>query len=65
MKSDRLGDRLRRLGWTRREFAGRLGVHANTVSKWGEDIPEYADRFLSMVEDVALLAERHGLRIGR
>lgn len=42
--------RLRALGWSKAEFGRRLGLSSNTVSEWGDDLPQYAEAYLSACE---------------
>lgn len=36
------------LGWSKAELARRLGLHSNTVSQWGDDVPGYALAYLDL-----------------
>lgn len=47
--------RLELLGMTKVGFGNRLGIHKNTVNKWGDCLPYYAYQFLLMLEEVAKL----------
>jgi ParB-like chromosome segregation protein Spo0J len=53
MRSDRrlgLGrfdEMLSDMGWTRRSFAVRLGLHRNTITKWST-VPVYASEYLRL-----------------
>lgn len=38
------------------ELARRLGLHRNTVSKWGGDVPEYALAYLRLLAGIRALA---------
>lgn len=37
------------LGWSKARLARKLGVHVNTVTKWGDEPPEYARAYLEAV----------------
>lgn len=41
-------DMLKRLGWTQKIFASRIGVRPATISEWGAAPPEYALAYLRL-----------------
>lgn len=41
-------DMLKRLGWTQKILASRLGLRAATISEWGSSPPEYALAYLRL-----------------
>jgi len=41
-------DTLIRAGLSKSELARRLGISANAVSKWGEDVPRYALAYVEL-----------------
>ena len=43
-----MSELLKRAGLTKAELARRLGLSAGTVSKWGEDFPQYAVAYLEL-----------------
>ena len=50
-----LGD----LGWSRRGFASRLGLHYNTVNAWGKTVnpPKYALAYLELAIAIQRLGD--------
>ena len=46
------------LGWSRAELSRKLGIHKNTVSKWGNDnVPEYAIAYMELALKVRRFAK--------
>ena len=43
-----LQQKLRKLGWNQADLARKLRVHPNTVSKWNEELPGYAEAYLDL-----------------
>ena len=40
--------KLTKLGWNQADLARKLRVHPNTVSKWNEGLPGYAEAYLDL-----------------
>ena len=56
-------DKLRILGWSQNELARRLGLHVNTVSRWGlstarSEIPRYAVAYVDLALELRGVRER-------
>lgn len=48
---------LRELGWSKKEFSLRTGVHPNTISKWVDGAPGYAMAYVRLAVDVKRVLE--------
>jgi len=56
MASDQFKDALRLVGWTQRQFAGRMGVDEATVSRWASGrlpVPQYVAEYMRVVVAVS------------